>query len=248
MGIALVSSGTPALTTNPAFGQATTGTDLLTCWLFSNNPGAAFTDSLTGTGWALAASGGQAFVWASLWYRPNCGAGETAPTVTTGGSLYYAMLAEFSGAATVNPLDSSGGNGGTGASTETATNTASDAAAADLILSCSGWNGGNTGGVVTATMADSSGASVTPTLATATNGTGFYVGLAWGLAGPTGASKDTATGSITVFSNGAGAIASFLAAGTAPVVTPGPPFPPSLARAPSVIVSNSGWRNAGHSR
>jgi hypothetical protein len=231
MAIALVSAGTPALTAGPAFGQATASGNLLTGWLYSNNSSATFNDTLVGTGWTLAVSGGQAFNWASLWYKANCGASETAPTVTTGGSVYYARLAEYSGAATTSPVDSSGGNGGTGGSTEAATNAASDAAAGSLILFCGGWNGGNTGGTISVTMADSSGSSVTPTTASATNGTGFYLGAAYGVAGSTGASKDTATGTLSVFCNGAGCIASFKAAAAAAVAGRSLVIPQAVKRA-----------------
>jgi len=89
-----------------AFGQATTAGNLLVAWVTSNG-----TDiSTVAAGWIKAASSygdGNTAV-AAIFYKPNCGAGEAAPTFTSGGaSEMWAQLAEFNGPLTA-PLDEIG--------------------------------------------------------------------------------------------------------------------------------------------
>lgn len=90
---------------SPAFGQATTAGHLLTAAVDSGS--AAITTGAAG--WVQAVT--QSFIGqVSIWYKPNCGAGEAAPTFTCsgGGAAMHAQLAEYSGVATVSPLDQTG--------------------------------------------------------------------------------------------------------------------------------------------
>lgn len=77
---------------SPAFAQSTTAGNLLIAW-------AAMPENLgqpsTPAGWSVAAYGNNNT--ACLFYKANCSAGETAPTITSSGGAVYAALAEFSG-------------------------------------------------------------------------------------------------------------------------------------------------------
>lgn len=130
MAYALVGSlGSPATGAppTPTFGQATTAGNLLVAWVRANG---TVTITTSSTGWALAAgfvSGVRIFA------RPNCGAGESAPTWSGGNATV--MLGEFSGGATSSPVDLTGtANGAT--SPQTATGAGADAAAGELVLGC----------------------------------------------------------------------------------------------------------------
>jgi hypothetical protein len=100
-----IGSSTGASVT-PAFGQATTLGNLLICCAISTT-NSAF--SITGpSGWVNINAAGQAGGRAEIWYKPNCGAGETAPTVNcTLATLMDAALSEWTVAASA-PLDTSG--------------------------------------------------------------------------------------------------------------------------------------------
>lgn len=229
-GYALVKLGAVASSLSPSFGQATTAADLLVAWLFTNDGAATDPFGTSSPGWAQATpGGGGAFEWVSVWYKPDCAAGETAPvfTDTGGGSGPLSMLGEFSGGALTSPLDSYGTSTGS-SSVQTVANAASDAAGGDLIIYCAVWNGGNTGGAITNSMTDSGGHAVTVN-ATDNSGAGggvtVFYDFCWGIAGATGASKDTATGTLSVFSGGGSVIASFLAAAVGPSFTAPPNRP-----------------------
>ena len=132
MAIALVgSAGTVATGTNsvsPTFAQSTTAGNLLICWLATQN-GAPGTPS----GWT-AAVGGTAQT--EVYYKANCGAGETAPTISDNVSTFMAaMLCEFSGAATTSPLDQKSTRATGTTSPQTATAAAVDAASGELVIS-----------------------------------------------------------------------------------------------------------------
>lgn len=223
MGISLVSSGTVDYGgLAPTFGQSTTAGNLLIAWLNSNSGNATDPFVLsTGSGWFKAATGGANFGWSSIWYKPDCDAGETDPVWSaSGGASQASMLAEFSGAATSSPVDQIG-SGATGGPTETDTCTAADTAAGDLIVFCVNYNGGSGSTTIGVTMKDSDGNSVSPTTNdNPTDTTGWKYVFSWGLAGATlGASGDTATSQLGVFSGGGCILASFLASGgTSPTV------------------------------
>lgn len=131
MAYALVSLGAVNTGTNaasPTFGQATTAGNLLVAWVSSQSGSA----SVSGTGWVNAAgSGGRA----SVWYRPNCGAGESAPSVA-GITSTSAQLAEFSGGHLTSPLDQTG-TSTVITSPDTVTNGGSDGDVGELILGAS---------------------------------------------------------------------------------------------------------------
>lgn len=113
MAIAFVKAGaisTAATTTvSPSFGQATTATNLLiACVAATNNANLGNSISTSASGWLRASDGARA----AVWYKPNCSAGETAPTFTetVSGSTtsMWAVLAEFSGVATASAVDQTG--------------------------------------------------------------------------------------------------------------------------------------------
>jgi hypothetical protein len=248
MSVALVALGAvDTANLSPSFGQATTAHNFLVAWLASNDSGATDPFSTTSSGWNRAATGGTSFQWDSIWYKADCAASETAPVFSDAGgaSVEISMLGEFSGVTTSSPLDSSGSSS-TGDSTQTSTNAAPDAAAGDLIIFNAFWNSGNTGGTISNTMADSGGNTVTPNATNGVFNTTVYYDFVWGVAGATGANKDTATGTLSVFSNGGSSIASFKAASGPAAV----PFRPMqlLPNIPVLQVFRSGWQNAGHSR
>jgi hypothetical protein len=118
----------------PAFGQATTAGSLLVAIA-----GCAGTvPAITGSGWVAGTSGSL-----GIWYKPNCGAGESPPTFSAAGatSPIYAQLLEFSGADTSAPGETSGtALSSAGASSITAACTAVDAAVGNLIVSGVLWS------------------------------------------------------------------------------------------------------------
>lgn len=121
---------------NPLFAQATAAGNLLTATVNSDTG-----DATTGTaGWlkavALRTSTGLA---ASIWYKPNCGAGEAAPTFTAPGGLgpMTAQLAEFS-LADATPLDQVGSAVVSNGSVVVAAANI-DASSGELIIISSAW-------------------------------------------------------------------------------------------------------------
>lgn len=214
MSYALVKLGSVAASLSPAFGQSTAAADLLVCWLGSNSGSATnpFTVS-SGTGWTVDGFGG-AFEWAGIAYKPDCGAGETAPVFADGGaSSHFTMLGEFSGGALASVLDQAGNGGEGGGSDQVAQASAPDSAAGDLIIGAVFWNGGATTPTISTTLTDSSGATVTPNVVNNAGGVNPFYDFAWGIAGATlGASGDELTATLSGFSNGGCGIASFKAA------------------------------------
>ncbi len=94
MAIALVGSlgagATGTTTASPTFGQSTTAGNCCVCWFVT----ASGQPTLSGvSGWAAQTFGGSFF---SIAFKPNCGAGETAPTIN-GVTFTAGALAEFSG-------------------------------------------------------------------------------------------------------------------------------------------------------
>ena len=110
MAISLVSAGGLATSTTasvaPAFGQSTTLGNLLVCCAVSGT-NTAF--SITGpSGWVNITAAGQSLLRSEIWYKPNCAAGETAPTVNCAAATFMAAeVAEWVGGASA-PLDASG--------------------------------------------------------------------------------------------------------------------------------------------
>ena len=151
-----------ATSVSPAFGQATTIGHLLVAWVSgSANPAPGITTGQAGWVKAVDSGGAGSAQEATIWYKPNCAAGETAPTFTSanGSSTMYAQLAEFSGALTASPLDQTGFVfPNAGVTTLTATNSAADSAGGDLIVTASRWAMGTSG---TSTFVDT-GNNATP--------------------------------------------------------------------------------------
>ncbi len=114
-------------TLSPLFAQATTAGNLLVA--FCANGGSNFTTSATG--WVNSGSHSTA----DMWYRPNCGAGETAPTFTHSVVVGSICLMEFSGVATASPLDRHGQGPGLATSPQVTTMPGADAAAGELVCS-----------------------------------------------------------------------------------------------------------------
>lgn len=99
-------------TNSPAFGQATTAGNFLSLTVEVTGvlmPAVAINNV---SGWILAAGGNAAgaSLRAQIWHKPNCGASETAPVVTTAGNVTHSVcqLAEWTGVAALNPLDATG--------------------------------------------------------------------------------------------------------------------------------------------
>lgn len=137
MAIALVGSlgAVTTVTSNPtpAFGQATTAGNLLIAWV---NPASGISPSFSGSGWTRAATGGGATDLAQIWYKANCGAGETAPTIS-GGLINACRLGEFSGADKSSPLENQSGASATSATSPVADACGSaDAATGNLVIGC----------------------------------------------------------------------------------------------------------------
>jgi hypothetical protein len=98
MPYALVSAGAVSSSLSPSFGQATAAGNLLVAWVYADTGGSSDPFNPV-SGWTKAVVPGASFNWSSIWYKANCGAGETAPVFTTAGANFGAnsQLAEFSG-------------------------------------------------------------------------------------------------------------------------------------------------------
>lgn len=123
---------------SPTFGQATAAGNLLIAWVTSSSQEA----TTAAAGWVKAVGFTPSSPWADIWYKPNCGANEAPPvfTATPGGSTtMHALLGEFTGALTVNPLDQTGNGTGGPATSLTAIGAGLDAGFGDLVVLCSRW-------------------------------------------------------------------------------------------------------------
>src|ERR1035438_2956344 len=210
MAIALVKAGTPSAHVTPTFGQATTAGNLLICRLTGVQSGGNCTATISGTGWTLAVHGvaGLNAPTTYIWYRMNCGASETAPTVTcTGGTTWSAELSEWSGAATTSALDKTG----TGTANFTAACSGNDTNASDLAVAVMCIYGSGTP-VFTDSWSPSGGSVVdVQSLAGGTSQNFHFTGYLLSGNGGSAADTDTATTSGSTSSR-SWAIASFLPA------------------------------------
>ena len=121
-------------TITPAFGQATTAGNLLVAWLSGNGTA---TITVSGSGWTSGIQAHGTFDTAAIFYKPNCGAGETAPTFTlTAATKFNGRVAEFSGANTVSPLEKTGTTvvNASPTSPQVVNASAADAASGNLVL------------------------------------------------------------------------------------------------------------------
>src|SRR5205814_937785 len=161
----------------------------------------------------------------SFYFKANCAAGETAPTITnTAGTFCAAVLTEFSGAATTSPVDQDA-NPATGlTSPQTVTLLAADVAAGDLMLAT---------GFYVYTMAGTKTTSDTYNNATATaignndaTSTVNHYRFSYGITTTNAsADNDAAAFTITNISSVAVNAVSFKAGALAAVVHPFSPLP-----------------------
>lgn len=137
MAIALVGSlGTVATGTTsvaPSFPQSTTAGNCLVYWVIST--GGSLPASAP-TGWSTARRSSNAL--AAIYYKANCGAGESAPAAVTGATFMAGQLAEFSGIVTTSALGDSGASVTTTSPNAVAA-VAADAAAGYLVLGASAY-------------------------------------------------------------------------------------------------------------
>lgn len=154
MAVALVGSlgtvSTGTTTVTPSFAQATTAGNLLICWAMGSCT-SALTMRTTASGWTSPTPGGNINQMCVVMYKPNCAAGETAPTVnfSAGTGLFVAAaLAEFSGCTTA-PADQTGKTNNF-ASPLTATAAGAEAQIGELLCGASSWFFSKAGTDVTA--------------------------------------------------------------------------------------------------
>jgi hypothetical protein len=193
----------------PTFGQATAAGNLLVAAVSCTQNSSVLADAVTTTaaGWVravLSGNGGAAGAQeVAIFYKPNCGAGEAAPTFTGNlgsfGLPHYLQLLEFSGAALASVLDQTGtiNIGGGPAATQTVTTGAPDVASGDLVITASRWASNNAGGLTSnyTTFTDT-GNNATPISAasSAVGTTGGNGGIALGPATGVGAGSLTDSG------------------------------------------------------
>lgn len=180
-----------ALNITPQFGQATVAGHLLVCCL-GGSDNAGSTISTASAGWVVAADAANFPTGAreaAVFYKPNCGAGEAAPTFTFNnasgpGIPHYAKLFEFSGVATVTPLDQTGTNGVSNNSQIQIAASAADAAVGDLVVSAGNGLFNGTPAFGSVTESDSGNNNMAPTSYT-TPGGGITLGPATGVTATT---------------------------------------------------------------
>lgn len=112
MAIALVGSAgaistVTTTTVTPVFAQATTAGNLLVCiaGYVTSTSGVLSTSS---SGWQTAITNSSGTSGTGIFYKPNCGASETAPTISSPGgtvTALYAELSEWSGVALSSPVE-----------------------------------------------------------------------------------------------------------------------------------------------
>ncbi len=171
-------------TAAPAFGQATTAGNLLVAQVAASGATAITCSDGTWTSAGQVVSGTGAR--AALFYKPNCGASEVAPTFTTSSVAIAAVLSEWSGAATATPLDQTGTATGT-ASPLAVTASGIDGGTGRLVICAYGWR---TSGAVVASETDSTGFSQ---LVADSASRANHLGSPYSVTVTTGTSADTNT-------------------------------------------------------
>jgi hypothetical protein len=109
MAIALVKAGTIVTATGtsvaPAFGQATAAGNLLVACLVTIT-GGAYTLTISDGTWTRVSPTDSNSTHAAIFYKQNCGAGETAPTLNASTTVtLWGVLSEWSGADITAPFD-----------------------------------------------------------------------------------------------------------------------------------------------
>lgn len=215
MAYALVKAGTVATGTTsvaPAFGQATASGHLLIAWVVADVAGPNKI-SCSDPSWNKAVDGilGSFNGCTEVWYKPNSGASETAPSFSAiTATTMFAAFAEFSGGATSAPVDQTNAARSTvSSSPATATNSAADVALGELLVSCGFWQLSKAG---TCTTVDTynNGATPTTNLNNDATSTAFHYRFAWGTTtGNSAADQDSQTNSSSRINQGFVSIASF---------------------------------------
>lgn len=218
MTIALVSAGSVAsgsTSASPSFGQSTTSGNLLLAWVSLNDSASSFPLSPP-SGWGEAEVTGVSYNYGALFYKNNCGSGETAPSFSDSNATeMHAGLAEFSGIAVPSlggPVDQHGH----AISANPCSASAGDTASGDLVVGLSVWNGSNSGPTLGGTISDYTGNPLTTHVIHDNSGAGpglFYHFTYAVTTGHAPQNGDTLTASIDVFENSVSSlIVSFLAA------------------------------------
>lgn len=188
MSISLVSAGsatTGSQTASPDFGQSTTEGNFLVAFVCANSVrGEEETDEITCSDeftWHPGTAASADYNQAAIFYKPNCGSGETAPSFSGNDNSSYvvALLAEFSGVSTnaSTVLDQIAGYYGfpSGCACSRA-----DSEAGELLVGMASWNGPNAVTGLAAGMTGSQGSSLSVnTLAANATGTPPQYVMAW---------------------------------------------------------------------
>ncbi len=147
MAIALVGSvgaflKAAANSIQPAFGQSTTAGNLLVAWVAQNADSVNAISTISG-GWTQAVQKQASLSAVAVFYKPNCGAAETAPTFNAASANpMFGQLAEFSGPLKSGPVDQTATATAT-ASPMVLTASAADQLSGELQLTASFWTTSN---------------------------------------------------------------------------------------------------------
>ena len=212
MAYAIVGSfGTVASGTNsvaPSFPQSTTAGNLLLGWVIGW--GTSLSVSFSDGNWTLGRSNSSTTFYTAIWYRENCGAGESAPTITvSGGTQANAAFAEFSGGATSSALDKTGQQTTSASSPLIVSSLTADTAAGQLYATAFGWLLSKAG---TGTTADTynNGATASGNANNDSTSTANHYRFAYGITtGNSSGDSNSETQSSMNITLGRGALASF---------------------------------------
>lgn len=181
--VSSVQVGPAVAGTTPTLPSATTTGNTLVAVMNGNDGVTTFPFVCSDSTWTLGEPWGGATAWGSIWYKQNCGAGETMPTFSsTGapGSDRWCQAFEFTPCVFVQA------NNNAGASTPVYL-TALDPVAGCLLLGSGYWNGPHAGGhSFVHDFGDSNGYTMAAHLTQSANGFGAYFATAFGTAGRTG--------------------------------------------------------------
>lgn len=170
--VALVANGTVVSNGGsgavaPAFGGTTVAGHLLLCTVIATTDSAGGNFTCSSGSWSRAVQEvGIANVQSAIFYKANCVAGETAPTFSYSlAATLNAALWEFSGVATLSPLDQSAGANGSGSISSSAQANpicgAADGFSGSLIVTSDAWTFSSG---TTSTSTDTYGNGATPTV------------------------------------------------------------------------------------
>lgn len=230
-----IATGASGAAVTPAFAATTTVNHLLICCV--SGSGVA-TIPATPSGWSLATSvgesGGTTPGCSAIFYKIAAGS-DTAPTIALiTGQSWSAKLMEFSGNATVSPLDKVGSAGTATTLTWVMTASAADTAAGELVIAVGGGTLGKTSAI--AFSAGNNGMTFTST-ASSFFGAGYAITTGNSAADScTGTETRSGTGT----ANQQGCIASFKLAPLEITRSTASAFPLMTGSAPSVTLGATG--------